>query len=58
MKCSRSSVDTNPTLTFTLKSNHGLHAEFFADHHGTTKIIPMLNLGAAKGKWIQVCSDP
>ena len=54
LKASGSNVDTNPTLTFTLKSNHGFHAEFFEDHHGTTQLIDMLSLSAAKGKWIQV----
>ena len=54
IKSSGASVDTNPTLTFTLKSNYGLHAEFFEDHHGTTQYTPMLSLNDAKGKWIQV----
>jgi hypothetical protein len=54
IKSSGDSVDTNPTLTFTLKSNYGLHAELFEDHHGTTHYHEMLTINAAKGKWIQV----
>jgi hypothetical protein len=46
-------VDTNPTLTFTLKSNYGFHIEFFADHHGETQNIEMLPLDEAIGRWIQ-----
>jgi hypothetical protein len=54
IKSSGDSVDTNPTLTFTLKSNLGFHIELFEDHHGTTQYIPMLSLHDAVGKWIQV----
>ena len=57
IKASGASVDNNPTLTFTLRKNNGLEIDFNADHHGTSQYIPMLNLAAAKGKWIQVGSD-
>ena len=45
-----------PTFTLTLKSDYGLHTEFWQDHHEGYQSDKILSIEEARGKWIQVLS--